>query len=298
MQMSYVIPGVPRLLRLAGFGLFAALGVATQYLVNGANGTLLGLAVFVPGMLLVWAKNFRNKPMDLGFEDWQPATAAEFERILNNLSASKKTKYSALQRRGPGLTLVVVCVMVSFFLGGRTNGGVLPLALLDLGVLLVPFAFGGNVYLWTPLELAHRMASLQTVIAEEGEGGSVVVTPYLRLDKDKEGRQIPEDVRLMIEPRRKPEDFLGVQLQVALNKGPNGTVPYLYAVFLCRGKGATYNKVTALDFDDLVTEPGGDDEYGYVVVRQPTGGGGYHTTPAQCRRLYTLVRRKLMEIAA
>ena len=44
----------------------------------------------------------------------------------------------------------------------------------------------------------------------------------------------------MVEPRRKPADFLGAQFQVAVNNGPNGAVPYLYAVFLCRGKGPTY----------------------------------------------------------
>ena len=142
------------------------------------------------------------------------------------------------------------------------------------------------------------MTSLQTVLAEETEGGSMSVTPHLRLDKDKEGRQIPEDVRLMVEPRRKPEDFLGVKLQVALNNGPNGTVPYLYAVFHCRGKGPTCEAVSRMDFGDMISETGGDDEYGYVVVRQQTSGSGYHTDAGDCRRLYALVRQRLIELAA
>ena len=43
-----------------------------------------------------------------------------------------------------------------------------------------------------------------------------------------------------------------------------------------------------------VHEPGGDKEYGCVVVRQPTSGTGYHTTDADVRRLYDMVREKLL----
>ena len=111
-----------------------------------------------------------------------------------------------------------------------------------------------------------------------------------------EGRQIPEDIRLMAEPRRKPADFLGVQLQVAINKGPNGSVPYMYSVFLCRGKDRTYSTVAELKFKDMVKEPGGDKEYGYVVVRQKTSGGGYHTTDDDCRKLFALVKESLEEL--
>lgn len=88
----------------------------------------------------------------------------------------------------------------------------------------------------------------------------------------------------MVEPRRKPEDFLGVQLQVALKNGPNGTVPYLYAVFHCRGKGPTFEAVSGMDFGDLIGEIAGDDEYGYVVVRQQTSGGGCRTDAGGCTR--------------
>ena len=49
-------------------------------------------------------------------------------------------------------------------------------------------------------------------------------------------------------------------------------------------------------FGDYVKEPGGDKEYGYVVVRQKTAGTGYHTTDADVRRLFAMVKDKLQEI--
>jgi hypothetical protein len=162
-------------------------------------------------------------------------------------------------------------------------------------VLLIPFLLTGNVKLWSPQELAFRMRVFDPILSsEQAEGGDIVITPYLKLDKDREGHEIPQDIRLMIEPRRKPADFLGVQLQVAVNKGPNGNVPYMYAVFLCHGKGETFQKLSSQRFEDFVKEPGGDKDYGYVVVRQQTSGTGYHTTDSDVRRLYDFVKHKLL----
>ena len=100
----------------------------------------------------------------------------------------------------------------------------------------------------------------------------------------------------MVEPRRKPADFLGVQMQVAVNKGPDGNVPYMYSVFLCKGKGRTYEALSTERFGEYEHEPGGDTEYGYVVVRQKTSGTGYQTTDADVRRLYEMVKARLLKM--
>jgi len=295
MEMKFAVSKLPFGVRLALFIAFAVGGAAVQYLVPGAPGTLLGLLVMVPGVVLMWMRNFRNKPLDLGFEDWQPATAAEFNRIRSNLSATRKQRFSPLHRGGLGIFFVIAAGVLAFVVGLGENA-LAGTAFLDAAVLLLPFAFSGNVSLWTPRELAFKMVCLEPLAGAEPEGGQIIVTPYLRLDKDKEDRRIPEDVRLMVEPRRKPADFLGAQFQVAINNGPNGAVPYLYAVFLCRGNGSTFQAISKMGFDDFINEPGGDKEYGYVVVRQPTSRGGYHTDPEDCRRLYALVRDRLLRL--
>jgi len=280
--------------RLALFGLFAAAGLALQALLPGGWGFLPGIVVMVPGVLLMLAKSYRNKPMDVGQEDWQPASVREFDRIKANLQQTRQKRYAVIYRSGFGWFIAIVLFVLALITGGagRRLGGFL---FADALVLLVPFLLTGNVHLWTPTEMAFRMRVFDPILAsEQAEGGDIIITPYLRLDKDKAGHQVPEDIRLMVEPRRKPADFLGVQLQVAVNNGPNGAVPYLYSVFLCKGQGPTYQKVTRMDFGNYVTEPGGDKEYGYVVVRQKTTGTGYHTTDQDVHRLYAMVKEKLL----
>ncbi len=280
--------------RLVLLGLFGAAGMALQVLLPGGWGFLPGILLMVPGLLLMLAKNYRNKPMDIGQEDWQPASVREFDRIKSNLQQTRQKRYAVIYRSGFGWFIAVVLFLVAVMLGmSERRLGAFFCA--DALVLLVPFLLSGNVRLWTPTELAFRMRVFEPILSsEQAEGGDVIITPYLRLDKDKAGHQVPEDIRLMVEPRRKPADFLGVQLQVAVNKGPNGAVPYMYGVFLCKGEGATYQALTRADFGSYVHEPGGDKEYGYVVVRQPTSGTGYHTTDSDVRRLYDMVKEKLL----
>ena len=296
MEVKFIVPKLAFPVRMIVFAGFAAGGLALQVVIPGGFGFLIGVLLMVPGLVFMGARNFRNKPMDVGQEDWQPASVREFDRIKSNLQLTREKGYSVIYRAGFGWFIAVVLVVAALILRG---GGYRLAALVcgDALVLLIPFLFTGNVSLWTPQELAFRMRVFEPILSSEpAEGGEVIITPYLKLDKNSQGQQIPEDIRLMVEPRRKPADFLGVQLQVAVNKGPNGNVPYLYSVFLCKGKGATYQALSGARFGDYVHEPGGDKEYGYVVVRQKTTGTGYATTDADVRRLYEMVKKTLLSM--
>lgn len=296
MEMKFVVPKLAFPARMIVFAGFAAGGLALQVLIPGVLGFLPGVLLMVPGLVFMGARNFRNKPMDVGQEDWQPASVREFDRIKSNLQLTREKRYSVIYRAGFGWFIAVVLVVAALVLrGGGFRLGALVCA--DALVLLIPFLFTGNVSLWTPQELAFRMRVFEPILSSEpAEGGEIIITPYLKLDKNAQGQQIPEDIRLMVEPRRKPADFLGVQLQVAVNKGPNGNVPYMYSVFLCKGKSTTYQTLTAARFGDYVHEPGGDKDYGYIVVRQKTSGTGYATTDADVRRLYDMVKKTLLSM--
>jgi hypothetical protein len=294
MEMKYVIPKMAFPARLLVFAACAVVGLALQVLIPGGYGFLPGIAVMIPGLVVSWAHNFRNKPMDIGQEDWQPASVREFDRIKSNIQMTRQKSYAVIYRTGFGWFIGIVLLAFAFIFNAAENR-LASFLCADALILLLPFLFSGNVSLWTPQELSFRMRVFDPILSsEQAEGGDVIITPYLKLDKDKEGHQIPEDIRLMVEPRRKPADFLGVQLQVAVNKGPNGNVPYMYSVFLCKGKGSTYQSLAAEKFGDYIHEPGGDKEYGYVVVRQKTSGTGYHTTDDDVRKLYMMVKGKLL----
>jgi hypothetical protein len=295
MKIEFFVPKIPFSLRLIIFTLCEGTGLLIQLFFPSL--LLLSIIIMICGALFIAAKNYKNKPIDLGFEDWKPAALKEFRRIEENLKMTKEISYPFLYKNGFGIFLLVVFGIISFFAFVSEEYHIL-IIVLDLFIIFFPVSRTGLVKLWTPAQLTMKMNRFKTVLDEAtGSPDDLIITPYLRLDKDKEGRQIPEDVRLMLEPRRKPGDFVGVQLQVAINNGPHGAVPYMYSVFLCKGKGESYRILRDMSFGSMIKEPGGDEEYGYIVVRQKTSGSGYHTDPGDCQRLFAEVKKGLQVLS-
>jgi hypothetical protein len=299
MKIQFLIPKIPLPLRILIFAGLELGGLYYQFFYGMhifSLEFLLSLIIMTGGVLFVVAKSYQNKPADLGFEDWQPVSRNEFNRIKENLLATQTMPIPFYFHKATGGTLIVIlCIIIFVSIVGEAFSFIL--YVLDAGIILSPLLLSGVVKLWTPSTLKLKIPCFDAIIKRvQPTEKKLILTPYLRFDKDKQERKIPEDIRFMIEPRRKPEDFVGVQIQAAVNNGPNGAVPYLYAVFLCRGQGATYNQLKKMDYHSFIHEPGGDKKYGFIVVRQKTGGGGYHTTQKDCNKLYDLIRQTLFQL--
>lgn len=278
--IEYRLPGPSLEARLLLFAGAAAAGIAVQ---------LAFPALFVPGTLLLAAslvplaaKPWTNKPKDQGEEDWQPAGVAEVDRIADAFRASRKLKLPFWYRPGSGIPATIALGIAAFFLLPIDRR--LSVLAFDAALALWPALHFLRIRIWIPGDFEMVVKCVQAALSVDLPDG-IVATPYLRLDRDDAGLRVPEDARILVEPRRKPDDLVGVQLQAAINTGPNGKVPYLYAVVLTRGKGPSWSEAAAFRKRGYEVEPGGDDEYGTVVVRQATGGGGYQTTPDECRNL-------------
>jgi hypothetical protein len=279
-RVDYRVKGLGTPSRLLVFAACAAAGVAVQVFLPGLF--LLGTALLALPLALLAARPWTNKPDDQGEEDWQPAGIAELDRIADAFRSSAKIRIPFWYRPFSGLPLTIILGFLTAFsapLDGRIS-----LVFLDVLLLLWPTLHFLRIKIWIPRNLEMSMRCVLAALSAELPPG-VVVTPYLRLDRDANGLRIPEDVRLMVEPRRSPDDLVGVQVQCTINNGPHGPVPYLYAVVLTRGKGPTWRIAAALRPSGFEVESGGEGEYGTVVLRQKTSGGGYHTDEDDCRRL-------------
>lgn len=291
-RVDYRIKGIGEAGRLTVFAVCAAVGVGLQILVPAS--ALLGAAILAAPLVLLAAKPWTNRPKDQGEEDWQPAGVAELDRIADSLRSSRSIKVPFWYRPGSGVgptIVLLILIAVTSTFDWRAS-----LVFLDVLLLLWPTLHFLRVRIWIPRELEQTMHCVQAALSVDLPEG-IVLTPYLRLDRDAEGLRIPEDVRLMVEPRRPPEDLVGVQIQCTINNGPNGAVPYLYAVVLTRGQGPTWRIAAALNPGGFEVESGGEGEYGTVVIRQETSGGGYHTDETDCRRLMLVVLEFLRAVS-
>jgi hypothetical protein len=291
---------------------FFKLGLASRLLLSGglfAAGIALELAMsagtFFPGILVValgWfplmLRKATNKPDDQGLEEWRPVPMAEVDRLDDGLKESKKLrKKTRSVSTGLALGLGIPAFLVFLGLTAAFERTDLYFVGVNAVVLLVPALFFGRVKVFTPSEIAMKMPCFRAILAEALPEG-MAVAPYIRFDKDKSGADVPEDLRLLLELKRPPADLVGIQLQAAINNGPNGAVPYMYSVVLTKGRdGSSYKIAQRVRRSGYEVEAGGDEKYGTVVVRQETGGGGYETTAADCKRLLGLCVEVLQAIA-
>jgi hypothetical protein len=282
---------------LVAGGLFAA-GLALELVLRGSY-FLPGILVVAAGWLPLMLKKASNKPDDQGLEEWRPVPMSEVDRLDDGLRESAK-----LRRRtgsiSAGLALGLGLPVLAIFLGVCAAMGRIDISFMavNAAAILAPALLFGRVRVFTPREIAMKMPCFRALLSEVLPEG-IAVAPYIRFDQDKSGADVPEDLRLLYELKRPPADLVGIQVQAAINNGPNGAVPYMYAVVLTKGKsGPSYKVAQRVKSSGFEVEAGGDKDYGTVVIRQETGGGGYETKGEDCKRLQRLCVKVLGAIGA
>lgn len=282
--------------RLVIAGALYALGAGLELFLRLplAAGAVFAILGWFPLML----KGVTNRPEDQGLEEWRPVTMAEIDRLDDGLRESKKLRARLFSPRALLIFLVVAPILLILWLAGRATGRA-DLAFLAFhgAFFVVPALFFGRVSVYEPADIALKMPCFRALSSQAMPEG-LVLAPYLRFDKDKKGADVPEDLRFLLEKKRSPEDLVGVQLQAAINKGPNGAVPYLYAVVLTKGRGGpSHAAASRLHPSGYEVEAGGDEDYGTVVIRQKTSGSGYQTDPEDCERLFSLCQKLLQGLS-
>jgi hypothetical protein len=290
MDVSFKIaPSLSFPARLAIGLSLAALGVASHFVAPWP----LGVIVVFASSFLFLAKGYTNKPQDLGYEEWRAVTDREVDRIRDSFTRARKTKLPFYMSRGKAIVLLAVGLILALALGAGLGLPRASLVIMDFLALVSVFLISGGLSIWVPQELKMKVVCLQAIMDGNRRPGLSLV-PYLRFDKTADGKEVPEDIRFMLEKKDAPADFVGVQFQVAINNGENGAVPYMYAVFLTKGRGSSYKKFSGMKARGYEVETSDDGgEYGAVVLRQQTDHGGYHTAKDDCERLYKTVLEAL-----
>ena len=127
MKTNFMIPKIPLSVRMIIFAACETGGILIQAFFPSLF--LLSLVIMVGGAILIVARNYQNKPMDLGFEDWKPASKTEFERIEQNLKMTKKISYPFIYKGGFGVVILVILGIIAFFAFVEEAFGILILVL-------------------------------------------------------------------------------------------------------------------------------------------------------------------------
>ncbi|MDR0585899.1 MAG: hypothetical protein LBG26_01535 [Treponema sp.] len=177
---------------------FCYAAAAALYLVVPAG---YPLRFFVPvfcavPLLFLKAKGFSNRPADLGKEDWKPVTMKEIDRLADRVRKVKKVRTSGRS----GAMAVTVFFLFAMLFFDALSGFSTWVFLVCIYLILVPWLWFAGIESWYPERLSDKLEIFLPVL-DYPFGPAYRVTPMLRFDEDKQGRAIPEDIQVMVEPR-------------------------------------------------------------------------------------------------
>ena len=187
--------------------------------------------------------------------------------------------------------LVMVVLLVAGIAAVLLHGGETWLAqawILDSAVLLLPHWLTGVRRVLTNDPLTIKVRQLLTVYdswerdAVEGER----MLPQLEVVSGREG-EMPLDAKLVLRADPLGEAFLGLQVQVVLNRVQGSDFPYLYCVLVARSEFGMLDQLEPHPPAGITVEPKRDGDVDILVVRnRTTKTSGYHTKPMMSRRIF------------
>ncbi len=263
-----------------------------------------GVLLLAVPLSFLAARNYTNKPetrdLSTGKSEWKQVTMTELDRLRDHIQRLRKTSIPAGYGKGAlvFLTLLAAVTGLLALMGGNSTAAFI---IADIYLVFAPCLWFLRVQKWYPPGIIKQLRDLGAVISYQWPEG-VKLTPSFWLDRDSGGKSVPADLKLMAEPSPKPQDLMGAQFQLTHNKGPNGDVPYMYAVFITKGRGTAWKTLKQFRYNGFVTEASSSveegTEYGTVVLRLDTNArsDGYHTKKADIDRLLRYTSEALLSI--
>ncbi len=286
--------GLALLLILGGLGLQFILFETTWL-----GGLILGALMILPGNALLLLKGYDLTPRSLDGDDgdWERTTLERFEEARHLDRQVRKWDQTMVDITcGTGLVslvfLVILPVGLGFLILSSLEGGqsMAIVFAVDAALLFLPHWLTGLRLKWRPVSLKERIDALTTALdaIESREGPEFEIQPRFYMVGEGTDR-VPLDARVFIRFPDGPEEFLGLQFQVAINNVQGTRYPYLYAVLVAKEKFHLIRdhraSITAKnDHLDVSKSSGADVEV--IVIRQvTTKKTGYHTNAKAIRKV-------------
>ncbi len=270
-------------------------GVFVQIWWSGWVGLFVLAGGFFYGYSQGWGKDQRLNftptfPSSTG-KRWVQVTSTEVARLKKKLEAVEKLSSGYLGTLSQGCVSVIIFLGTVAVVGGLSKGGpryfhedMLGVAILDLVFLGIWYFWICVPSTWKPDLIEFKLPVFEKVLALLPEQGMGKWSREYQFELTKTAKgEVPTDIKLLLKPPDAPKDFLGVQSQVAINRGG----PYVYFVVITR-TALPIVKVVGDGRD--VLEAKTDKDVNILVIRQYADKhGGYQTRPADHQRLLGLV---------
>lgn len=280
-------------------GVLLAAGLVVQVVL--ASPIWGGVLVLV-GSVLTWLRGVHIKPAQPRKREWREVAEQQFLEVqVHHERITRWTRHWLNIHSGRGGCGFVLALVLG---AGVTVGLMIlpgdPLAperaralpmiwAIDYGLFVVAVWLSGRRTAWMPEDLLLRVECLAPMIGLARQNAMLFEPrPMLELAMyaDEKRPPVPHDARVMIRLKKAADWFIGVQVQVSINRVQAKPYPYLYCVLLAKkghdlAKRVMAEGVRGLAPADTTIEHQEEKDVDVVVVRQhTTRTSGYHTKAA------------------
>ncbi len=261
------------LLILAGF-------ITQYYMLNILPGIILVLA----GNILLLVKGYDNRIKLDSFKpdaEWVKTDASQFTEIELMNKKIKRWDKSALELSStPGCLIFfgVIALLIIFIVISPFPRNIMLIICATIVVLIVPHWFTGIKQISTTPELLTKIKLFRKLLSYTQKELEQESINFLMLVNEK--NKFPTDVKMKINVKDQPEDFLGYYAQISMNNVQGTQYPYFYVVLVAKEKSKLLSKYFhSIEIpDNIVKEFETEGDIEIAVIRQKTTkNSGYHT---------------------
>jgi hypothetical protein len=286
-----VAKALPYDVRLALIAILLIGGVVLQLVFASAWAGVPCLAI---GSLLSLVQGYDNKlrsaPRD---KKWVRVTRQQFDRVIELSEKTKSWDQTFIDITCVrGFLALLVIAGVSFYIYYvLTEMGMELYAqvwVVDATILVLPHWVVGvrsilkNAPLVVKIQNLLGIADLFPQVSKEGEE----LQYMLEIGETKEG-PTPDDAKMVLSFHNASPEFLGLQLQLAINNVQGSDYPYFYCVLVARHAFGLLQKCEESRSATMTVEGEREGDVDVVVMRQTTTKtSGYHTAPSAVRDIF------------
>jgi len=283
-------------LSLAGglilFGVVIQLFSAPEEISHVIITLVLSIPLIFTGVLFLLIRGYDSKPKgSLSSGEWEKTTLDRFQEVLK---LEKKTSswdetivdLTCLTGFGCFLAIAGLVFWVSVVMLASSAARLWSFVFVaDAVVLIIPLWITGTRSGWRPKTLRQQIEALQVAlkVLDGYREPACQIQPMMEM-AGKGDQKTPIGARVFIRFPDGPEDFYGIQFQVALNNVQGTHYPYLYAVIVAKKSfkllSNHIDKITNSRPEKIIVEPSREKGVEVIVIRQKTSKTkGYHTKP-------------------
>lgn len=265
-----------------------------------------GLFLVIGGVLLVLTKGYNNK-VDFGKfrvdSDWEKTDIQKLHEIVELQRKMKKWDRDAIDITNNmgciilfliiiSLVIVLYLVSVNYNLFYSLN-----IFLLNTLVIILPFWVTGVRKITKMPALVNKINLFENLILTFTENLKPHKVEYYVMLAGKE-KKMPKDIKIKINVKDQPDNFLGVYGQISINSVSGVDYPYFYMVIVAYKTFGLEKYVKKIELPkNIIKEYKVQNDVEIIVIRQyTTRTSGYQTKPDMVKSIFNATMYNVLEI--